>query len=49
VGLGLAVAKGFLEAVGGELQARDTPGGGLTMRMWLPVAALPARHEPVTP
>jgi two-component system sensor histidine kinase KdpD len=31
VGLGLAVARGFVEAVGGELDAEDTPGGGCTM------------------
>ena len=38
VGLGLAVAKGFLAAMGGEIEAADTPGGGLTMRVTLPVA-----------
>ncbi|MGW1544807.1 DUF4118 domain-containing protein [Streptomyces sp. NPDC002309] len=31
VGLGLAVARGFAEAMGGTLDAEDTPGGGLTM------------------
>ena len=31
VGLGLAVARGFVEAMGGEVEAEDTPGGGLTM------------------
>jgi len=31
VGLGLAVAKGFVEAMGGELNLEDTPGGGVTM------------------
>lgn len=30
VGLGLAVAKGFTEAMGGELTVHDTPGGGAT-------------------
>ncbi len=38
VGLGLAVAKGFLTAMGGSIDAADTPGGGLTMRVTLPVA-----------
>jgi two-component system sensor histidine kinase KdpD len=37
VGLGLAVARGLTEAMGGTLSAEDTPGGGLTM-----VVALPA-------
>ena len=31
VGLGLAVARGFVVAMGGELTAEDTPGGGTTM------------------
>ncbi|MGI9007078.1 MAG: sensor histidine kinase [Streptosporangiaceae bacterium] len=39
VGLGLAVARGFLSAMGGSVTALDTPGGGLTMRVRLPVAA----------
>jgi len=37
VGLGLAVAKGFAEAMGGAIVAVDTPGGGLTVRVTLPV------------
>lgn len=31
VGLGLSVAKGFVEAMGGTISATDTPGGGLTV------------------
>lgn len=31
VGLGLALSKGFVEAMGGTLDAEDTPRGGLTM------------------
>jgi two-component system sensor histidine kinase KdpD len=44
VGLGLAVAKGFAEAMGGTIVAIDTPGGGLTVRVKLPalVAGVPA-------
>jgi two-component system sensor histidine kinase KdpD len=38
VGLGLAVAKGFAEAMGGTVAANSTPGGGLTIRLTLPVA-----------
>jgi two-component system sensor histidine kinase KdpD len=36
VGLGLAVARGFAHALGGTLDAEDTPGGGLTMVLALP-------------
>jgi two-component system sensor histidine kinase KdpD len=47
VGLGLAVARGFIEAMGGTLQALDTPGGGLTMRVTLRavVTASELTHE----
>ncbi|MGW1518355.1 ATP-binding protein [Streptomyces sp. NPDC002287] len=43
VGLGLAVARGFAEAMDGTLTAEDTPGGGLTMVLTLR-AARPAGH-----
>ncbi|PXY27095.1 DUF4118 domain-containing protein [Prauserella muralis] len=39
IGLGLSVAKGFTEAMGGTIRAEDTPGGGLTV-----VISLPAEH-----
>jgi two-component system sensor histidine kinase KdpD len=39
VGLGLAVAKGFAEAMGGRIEAGDTPGGGLTVTVTLPAAS----------
>ncbi|WP_020372839.1 DUF4118 domain-containing protein, partial [Arthrobacter sp. M2012083] len=38
VGLGLAVAQGFTEAMGGTLTAEETPGGGLTMLVRLPLS-----------
>jgi len=38
VGLGLAVARGFAEAMGGTLAAEDTPGGGMTMVLTLRAA-----------
>jgi two-component system sensor histidine kinase KdpD len=38
VGLGLAVARGLSTAVGATLEAEDTPGGGLTMVMSIPLA-----------
>ena len=42
VGLGLAVARGLTEAMGGSLTAEDTPGGGLTMVVSLQSAEAPA-------
>jgi two-component system sensor histidine kinase KdpD len=36
VGLGLAVARGFVTAMGGELLVEDTPGGGTTMVVSFP-------------
>ncbi|MUK02422.1 DUF4118 domain-containing protein [Vibrio cholerae] len=38
VGLGLAVAKGFTEVMGGVLDAEQTPGGGLTLVIRLPIS-----------
>jgi len=47
VGLGLALARGFTEAMGGTLTAEETPGGGLTMAVTLPaVAATPGAPGP---
>ncbi len=38
VGLGLAIARGFIEAMGARLSLDDTPGGGLTMTIRLQIA-----------
>jgi len=38
VGLGLAIARGFIEAMGARLSLDDTPGGGLTITIRLQVA-----------
>jgi two-component system sensor histidine kinase KdpD len=38
LGLGLAVARGLTEAMGGNLTAEETPGGGLTMVIDLPAS-----------
>jgi two-component system sensor histidine kinase KdpD len=38
VGLGLALSRGLAEAMGGSVAPEDTPGGGLTMVLRLPVA-----------
>lgn len=39
LGLGLAIARGFTEAMNGTLTPTDTPGGGLTMTLTLPTAS----------
>lgn len=58
VGLGLAVAKGFVEAVGGSITALPTPGGGLTMRVEIPTIEAgvrparqtdPSQRSPIAP
>lgn len=46
VGLGLAVARGFVSAVGGSLDASDTDGGGLTMTITLPAASRAVSVQP---
>jgi len=43
LGLGLSVAKGFVEAMSGTITASDTPGGGLTILVDL-AAPLQDRH-----
>jgi two-component system, OmpR family, sensor histidine kinase KdpD len=42
VGLGLALSRGLAEAMGGTLEPENTPGGGLSMVLSLPAAAVPA-------
>ncbi|MFD4177272.1 DUF4118 domain-containing protein, partial [Streptomyces anulatus] len=49
VGLGLAVSRGFAEAMGGTLDAEDTPGGGLTMVLTLTAAPGGVRAEAELP
>jgi two-component system sensor histidine kinase KdpD len=39
VGLGLAIARGFVEAMQGELVVDDTPGGGATFRVLVATAS----------
>jgi two-component system sensor histidine kinase KdpD len=36
-GLGLAIAKGFVELTGGHLELDDTPGGGCTFSVVIPI------------
>jgi two-component system, OmpR family, sensor histidine kinase KdpD len=44
VGLGLALARGLTEAMGGTLEPEETPGGGMTMMLWLPAVPDPGRR-----
>lgn len=39
VGLGLSLSRGFVEAMGGTLEIEDTPGGGVTLVIDLPLAS----------
>jgi two-component system, OmpR family, sensor histidine kinase KdpD len=41
LGLGLAIADRFVAAMGGHLELRDTPGGGLTVVVTLPATTPP--------
>ncbi len=47
IGLGLAIARGFVTAMGGELTLDDTPGGGLTVSVRLRRSASAPQPEPV--
>ncbi|PYI67812.1 histidine kinase [Arthrobacter livingstonensis] len=49
VGLGLAVAKGFAEIMGGVLEAEETPGGGLTMIVRLPLSTGASTADTINP
>jgi two-component system sensor histidine kinase KdpD len=46
VGLGLAIARGFTDAMHGRISLDDTPGGGLTAVVALPVAPGSTPSEP---
>jgi two-component system sensor histidine kinase KdpD len=44
-GLGLAIARGFVEVIGGRLEVDDTPGGGSTFTIILPMTHDPSSVE----
>ena len=43
LGLGLTIARGIVEAHGGRIWAKPTPGGGLTFQFTLPLSPAPPR------
>jgi two-component system sensor histidine kinase KdpD len=49
LGLGLAVARGLVEAMGGTLSGEETPGGGLTMVIDVPASEGPDQQPPSGP
>jgi two-component system sensor histidine kinase KdpD len=49
VGLGLALSRGLVEAMGGTLAPEETPGGGLTMVVSVPAAGTAPAGDPHSP
>ena len=49
VGLGLALSRGLVDAMGGSLTPHETPGGGLTMIVGLPSAGKPGPASSLPP
>lgn len=49
LGLGLALSRGLVEAMGGTLDLEDTEGGGLTVVIALPGVMAPTGQEAVSP
>ena len=49
LGLGLALSRGLVEAMGGTLELEDTEGGGLTVVITLPGVTAPTGTRLVSP
>ncbi len=48
-GLGLAIVASIVASHNGSVEVLDTPGGGSTFRVWLPLATSPNAPQPLTP
>ena len=44
-GLGLTLVRQTVEAHGGSIRVSDTPGGGATFRLWLPLSGAETRRS----
>lgn len=49
LGLGLAIARGFVDAMHATITPTETPGGGLTMTLTLPVTTIPVAAPAAEP
>lgn len=47
-GLGLSIVRGLVEAMGGQVVVGDTPGGGATFTVSLPMAAFAPKLSPLS-
>jgi PAS domain S-box-containing protein len=46
-GLGLSITRNIVEAHGGSIDVKTSPGAGTTVRLWLPAAGAPSQAQPM--